>query len=89
MFWLIVVPITLFGSELWVLNDKSVNLIEQFQIYAGKRVQRLYSKAPNDCYFFGLGWIRLVRMVEVKKLLFARSILALDDRDRALQDSVL
>ena len=58
-----------------------MSLIEQFHINAGKSVQRLFSKSPNACSFFGLGWIRLERMVEVKKLLFTRSILALDDSE--------
>ena len=71
-------PIALFGCELLILNDKSVKLLEGFQVYAGKRIQRLFSKAPNICAFFGLGWMRLERIVEVKKVLFVRSLLALD-----------
>ena len=35
--------------------------------------------APNVCSFYTLGWLRLERYVEVKKLLFIRTILCLKD----------
>ena len=81
IFWVIVAPIALFGAELWILNDRSIKLIEAFQTYAGKKVQRLFVRAPNTCAFFGLGWLRLERLIEVKKLLFARSILMLKEEE--------
>ena len=78
IFWAVVVPIAPFGSELWILSDRCVDLIETFQGYAGKRVQLLFNLVPNSGAFFSLGWLRLVRLVEVKKLLFVRAILVLD-----------
>ena len=81
IFWSIVVPIALFGCEVWVLNDKAIEAIEAFQVYAGKRIQRLIRRAPNICAFFGLGWIRLERLIEIKKLMFVRSVLILDVAD--------
>ena len=77
IFWTIIVPIATYGSELWHLNGDSIKILDTFQIYAGKRVQRLYSKSPNVCSFFGLGWMRLMRVIQVRKLLFIRAILAL------------
>ena len=81
IFWSIIVPIALFGCEVWVLNDKAVEAIEAFQVYAWKRIQRLFGRAPNICAFFGLGWIRLERLIEIKKLMFMRSVLILDVED--------
>ena len=63
IFWVIVAPITLFGSELWILSDKCSELIDAFQVYAGKRVQRHFGKSPNICAFYGLGWVRLERYI--------------------------
>ena len=77
----IVTPIALFGSELWFLDDKACALLEAFQIYAGKRVQRLFGKSPNPCAFYGPGWVRLERLIELKKLCFIRSVLALDNSE--------
>ena len=79
VFWTIIVPIALYGSKLWRLNSGSIKLLDDFQIYAGKRVQRFYTRTPNSCSFFGLGWMRLVRFVQVRKLLFIRATLALED----------
>ena len=80
IFWTIVVPATLYGSELWILNAKSTALIEAFQIYACKRIQRLYSRVPNAPVLFSLGWMRLERYIQVKKMLFIRSVMTLDDQ---------
>ena len=78
IFWSIVVPIATFGCELWRLNDHSINSLETFQTYAGKRIQRFFHRTPNICSFFGLGWMLLSRYIQVRKLLFIRAILALD-----------
>ena len=79
IFWTVIVPIALYGCELWHLNCDSIKILETFQIYAGKKVQRFYPRSPNTCSFFGLGWMQLTRVVQVRKLLFIRALLALDD----------
>ena len=79
IFWSVVVPIAMYGCELLILTDKHIALLEDFQEYAGRRLQRFYLKTPRVCSFYGLGWIRLERFVEVKKLLFLFTIIMLDD----------
>ena len=79
LFWSIIVPIATFGSELWILNDKTVKLLEKFQHFVWKKIQRLYPRSPNACAYYGLGSMRLERFIEVKKLLFLRSIACNDD----------
>ena len=64
LFWSIIVPIASFGSELWILNDKISKLLEDFQNFVGKKVQRLYPLSPNVCAYYGLGWMRLERFIE-------------------------
>ena len=81
IFWTIVVPIALFGCELWRLEGHSISILESFQVYAGKRIQRFHPRSPNICSFVGLGWMRLARIVQVRKLLFIRSIMILDDEN--------
>ena len=81
IFWSVVVPIALYGCELMILTDKHISILEEFQEYAGRRLQRFHVKSPRVCAFYTLGWIRLERYIEVKKLLFMYSIFVLDDNN--------
>ena len=63
------------------MDDASLSLIEEFQNHIGKRIQRFHPRVPNVCSFYGLGWMRLERIIQIKKLMFIRSILAMDDDD--------
>ena len=76
IFWSVVIPIAMYGCELLFLTDKHISLLKE---YAGRRLQRFYLKTPRVCSFYGLGWIRLERLMEVKKLLFMYTIISLDD----------
>ena len=69
-----VVPIITFACELWVLTDFNVKILEDFQRYAGRRLQRFHQGSPRETSFVALGWIRLEIYVYVNKLLFLRSI---------------
>ena len=80
IFWSLVTPTALYGCEIWRLNGNAVALLETFQHYAAKKIQRFYSGVPNSCCLYALGWMRLERFIQVKKLMFIRSILILDDR---------
>ena len=50
--WSIVIPIATFGAELWPFNDKCLSLLESFQTFVGKRIQRFGPKSPNLCTYF-------------------------------------
>ena len=80
IFWSMVIPIITFSSELWVLKDDDIALIESFQRYAGRRIQRFHSRSPNETSYAPLGWLRIEYFIYVKKLLYVRSITILDDR---------
>ena len=55
IFWCIVIPIATFGSELWILDDKCLLLLESFQVYVGRKIQRLFTKSPKASAYFSLG----------------------------------
>ena len=78
IFWSIVIPIISFGSEIWTMSTNDYELMRNFQIYAGCRLQRLPMRSPRGCSFFGLGWIRISTFILIKKLLFAITILKMD-----------
>ena len=77
----IVIPIATFGSELWIIDDLCLLLLESFQVYVGSKIQRLFTKSPKAIAYFSLGWICIERFFEIKKLLFLHSILSRDDAD--------
>ena len=79
-FWSLVVSTALFGSEIWHLNDSILTLLEGFQNYAAKKIQRFYGRVPNACCLYALGWMRLERFIQVKKLMFIRATMALEDQ---------
>ena len=79
IFWCIVVPTALFGCEIWCLTANDIAYIEEFQVYAGKRIQRLHPRAPNICSFTGLGWMHLEIITLVRKVLFIRTILTMKE----------
>ena len=79
IFWSMFVPIITFASELWVLKETDINLLEDFQKYAGMCIQRLHSRAPNMMSYVTLGWIRLENFINVKKLLYIRTIMVQQD----------
>ena len=79
IFWGIVIPIVTFGAELWYVTDSDYDALSAFQRHIGRRIQRFPSRSPNCSSFFGLGWLRITTLILVKKLLFALSILRLDD----------
>ena len=78
IFWSVVMPILSFGSEIWILNDKDHENIQNFQRYAGRRIQRFPQRSPNNTSFFGLGWIKITTFIMIKKILFLLTILRLE-----------
>ena len=42
IFWSIIVPIATYGCELLVLTDKHINILDEFQEYAGRKIERFY-----------------------------------------------
>ena len=79
IFWMVVVPITTYGAEIWIMSLKDIENIESFQRYAGRRLQRFNSSSPSISSFFGLGWIGLTTFICIKKLMFIHTILIMSE----------
>ena len=69
IFWTVVVPTLTFGSEIWCINDREVELLQSFQRYSGRRVQRFPKRSPKCTSYYGLGWIR-IETYSSKKITF-------------------
>ena len=78
IFWMVVIPILTYGCEIWMLSTANVHKLEIFHRYAGRRIQRLHGRSPNECCYNGIGWIGIERYIHVKKMLFIRTILKMD-----------
>ena len=60
-------------------GEEDVRLLDDFQIYSGRRVQRFSFNTPRESSFVGLGWMRLESFIAGKKLLFVRTIIMMND----------
>ena len=81
IFWSVVVPVLTFGAEIWYLNEDDSENIQNFQRFAGRRVQRFPPRSPRCSSFYGLGWIKLTTYIAIKQLLFVLSIIRLDEEN--------
>ena len=79
LFWSIVIPVVTFGSELWVLKGHEIELLRKFQRQIGRGCQRFPDRSPNYSAYAPLGWLSIDRMVQIKKLMFLRTITTLND----------
>ena len=77
LFWSVIVPITLFGSELWVLQASDLHELDLFQRQVSRRMQRFHGRAPIHTSVRGLGWMRLETLIYAKKVMFLRTILCM------------
>ena len=77
LFWSVIVPITLFGSELWVLQASDLHELDLFQRQVGRRMQRLHNRTPIHNSIRGLGWMRLETVIYARKVMFLRTILCM------------
>ena len=79
LFWSIVIPVVTYGSEVWVIKSHETELLRKFQRQIGRRCQRFPDRSPNYSAYGPLGWLSIDRMIQVKKLLFVRTMTILDD----------
>ena len=74
LFWTIIVPVTTYGGELWVMRGEEIESICKFQRYSGRKCQRFNARSPNHSAYCPLGWISMEKIVCTKKHMFFRNI---------------
>ena len=79
IYWTFVIPTLIFGCEIWVLKNKDLDLLNGFQRYAARRLQRLHFSSLNVTSLACLGWMNLVLFIKARKVIFVRSILQMDE----------
>ena len=77
IYWTIVVPTLLFGCEIWVIKHKDIELLNAFQRYAARRLQRLRFSAFNVTSYVCLGWMNIICFIKARKIIFLRTILCM------------
>ena len=70
IFWSVDVPTLCFGCELWVMSKKDIQILQGFQRYAARRIQRFLSRSLNATSRMCLGWIDIICLIMVQKALF-------------------
>ena len=79
IYWAVVIPTLLFGCEIWLIKNKDIEILNAFQRYAARRIQRLHSRALNATSCMCLGWMNIVNVVIARKLIFIRTIMVMDE----------
>ena len=78
IYWTIVVPTLLFGCEVRVIKKNDCKLLEAFQRYAARRLQRFPISSFNITSFVCMGWMSIINFIKARKAIFVRTILTMD-----------
>ena len=79
IFWTVVIPTLCFGCELWILKNRDVQILQCFQRYAARRLQRLHPRSLVSTSRICLGWLDIIRYIMAKKALFIRTVFVMKD----------
>ena len=79
IYWTIVIPTLLFGCEIWLLKDRDMSILNAFQRYAARRLQRLHTRSLNATSCLCLGWMEMLNVIKARKIIFIRTIMVMED----------
>ena len=71
-------PTLHFGCEVWYIKSKDIDLLQSFERYAARRLQRLHYRSLNVTCVACLGW-SVMNINKVRMIIFLRSILVMED----------
>ena len=72
-------PTLCFGCELWIIKHKDIHLLQGFQRYSARGLQRLHPRSLKSTSRICLGWIDIILYIMAKKALFIRTIFVMKD----------
>lgn len=75
LYWAVCIPSMLYGCEVIVFSDSSLELFEQFHRFVGRRLQRLPETCANVVAIASLGWWTISGYIDKCKLIFGRKLL--------------
>ena len=75
LYWSVNVPSLLFGCEVIVMSDGDRNKLDVFHPSVARRIQGLSEKTPNVICMAQLGWLSLSATIDIKCLMFLRTLL--------------
>ena len=79
IYWTVVVPTLCFGCELWIMKKKDIQMLQCFQRYSARRLQRLHPRSLSATSRVCLGWLDIVRYIMARKAIFIRTIFVMKD----------
>ena len=79
IFWSVIIPILCFGSEIWVLKKRDIEILNGFQRYAARRLQRLPDRSLNATCIACMGWMNIINYIRARQVVFIRSIFSMLD----------
>ena len=62
-----------------MLKGKDLDILNGFQRYAARRLQRLHFNSLNITSYACLGWMNLVLYIKARKVVFVRTILQMEE----------
>ena len=80
IFWTLVIPTLMFGCEIWLIKQKDIDLLNAFQRYAARRLQRFHFSSFNITSYVLLGWMNIVLFIKARKVIFIRTILMMEEK---------
>ena len=74
-----VIPILLYGCEIWLLDSTCLSLLESFQCEIGRRILQLSKHHSNNVVRIGLHWPSVGTRILLRKLAFLGKLLSSSD----------
>ena len=73
---MVIIPITTYGSEIWIMSEDDISNLYSFQRYAGLQFQHFGQRSHSFSAYYGPGWIGITNYICI---MFALMIVPMND----------